>query len=861
MPFHTVLVAIALGVVTWVTRFIPLTGARRWAAWGCRAAAIASACAALWGPSLSRTQHVPRHVVYLLDGSASIDARQRDWIARRLASLEALRPPSVERAVAVFGRDAEVVVPFGRDRLTDVGAIRRTMESATIDPRQTNLEAGLLAALSVLPPHHRGGVVLLSDGRETAGNVTGLLAYARRLGLEVFPSSVPASGNITTVWDELVIPPVVQRGSPVGLQLVLFNGSDRTTPGQVTVSLAGVAIKRQRVALRPGWQVVNVSVPALRRGTLALDVHLAIPDERLSEHRLAYTEVEGPPQVLLVSERTAALPALANALKRREMEVVVVRPAELPAAAERLLDHDAVLLFNIPKSSLAPEQVEALRAYVEAFGGGLLMVGLGGELAQEIQQTTPLDALLPVTFEPKGLQESKRRVCIILLIDRSASMLGPRIAATKRAAVELIKQLSPEDLVGVLAFDTKPYVIAEVQPASQIGEWVVEKLVTLRSSGGTDIYPALAASLNRLELSGATLKHVILLSDGLTPYHKQAYDALLAAMKLEGITVSTIGIGAAFINTDYLTWLAQSTGGTFYQLRRLDELPTLVARDAQQALGRLPFSEGYFRPLKSPTTEWFAETSDWPPLRGYLTATAKAGARVDLTVKGGEGDDPLLARWSVGRGRAVSFTSDADRVWSPEWIRWAGFDGTWAQIVRWAMRTRLTEELFVWVDEGPGGPTLFIEGELEDPHGAVTAAEGTERLPLALVQTGAWRWSASLAQIPSGWYQLTLESGLPAPPQNVGGAQAGPGAAPTFGKRWVQLGTPPASEEAAGQPPQEPLLRHIARSTAGLYDAPDAAFLPPVTSASTSEPMLGLWLPLVILLVLIDVALRGASML
>src|SRR3989338_2741219 len=101
------------------------------------------------------------------------------------------------------------------------------------------------------------------------------------------------------------------------------------------------------------------------------------------------------------------------------------------------------------------------------------MVGLGGEIAQEISTPSPIDALLPVQFEPKGLQESKRRICIIMLIDRSASMMGPRIAATKRAAVALINQLYAEDLVGVLAFDTQPYVLVEVQQAGLVSTQLV----------------------------------------------------------------------------------------------------------------------------------------------------------------------------------------------------------------------------------------------------------------------------------------------------------------------------------------------------------------------------------------------------
>jgi len=851
---HVAFLIVMCGLVVWGGRRIPLVGLRKPLAIGCRVLALGGLCLALWGPPARRTLELPRRIVYLVDRSASLDGRQRAWMARRLASLESLRPPHVERAVVAFGAEARVVVPFGLEPLTDPEALQRILEGASVRDDQTNLGGALLSAIGLLPASPpatgqagRTGMVVLSDGRETTGDVTGLLPAVRRFGVEMFPVPPPLFGDSKTAWEALAVPPVVQRGGSVPIQLVVFNAASRPKPGTVTVTLQGVALKRQRVTVRPGWQVLTVTAPAIQRGTMALDVTLEIPADRTTEHRLAYTEVEGPPQLLLVSDRLAALPALATALKRREIDIASARPSDLPATVGPLVDSEAILLFNVPKSSLTAPQVEALRAYVERFGGGLVMVGLGGDLAHEVSTPSPLDALLPIAFEPKGLQESKRRVCMILLIDRSASMIGPRIAATKRAAVELVRQLSPEDLVGILTFDTEPYVIAEVQPVGGLGSKLVEKLVKLHSSGGTDVFPALAASANRLELTGATLKHIILLSDGNTPFEREAYAALFTSFKLSGTTISTIGVGEAFINEDYLRFVAESTGGTFYQMRTLDELPQLIARDTRQALGRLPFTEGYFQPVKTPTSDWFVETAQWPSLRGYFTATARGGARVDLTVNGGAGDDPLLARWTLGQGRVVSFTSDADTRWSPAWIRWPGFDATWAQVVRWAMRPRLTEELFAWVDEGQEVPHLIVEGELGDPRGELVGGANGGTVPVSLIQVGPWRWQASLEHIPSGWYQLVLES------HQAGGT--------IFAKRWLHIGAPPTSQEIVGQPPNEALLRQLARVTNGVYDAPDRAFLPPTTTGTTVTPLFTWWLPVVIVLLLVDIALRGSSML
>ncbi|MBI3997088.1 MAG: VWA domain-containing protein [Candidatus Omnitrophica bacterium] len=848
MTLAPLVVPVMCGVaVLWLAQRIPLSGWRKRAVVACRLIAVGALCAALLGATYRQTETRPRRLVYLVDASASIDARQRDWMAARIASLETLRPRRMPRAIVVFGSDTRLAAAFDTEPLTDPVAIRRLLTEARVDPQATNLETALLSSFTLLGSAQHDAAILLTDGRETTGNVTGVLAAVRRLGLEVFPVAPPLVGSVKTVWDELAVSPTVQRGSPVPVQLVVLNGAPRAKTGQVTISMQGVEVKRQRVTVRPGWQVFSLSVPAIARGTMALDVRLTIPDEGIDEQRRAYTEVEGPPQLLFVTDRTTAVPVLAEALKHRQIEVASIRLADLPVDVHKLLDYDAVVLSNVAKSAVSTAAADTLRTYVSHFGGGLVTVGLGGDLAREMTAPSPLDALLPITFEPKGLQEAKRRVCMILLIDRSASMVGPRIAATKRASVALVKQLSPEDLVGILAFDTQPYIVAEVGPASHIGPSLIDKLVKLHASGGTDVYPALVAADNRLELTGATLKHIILLSDGYTPINEKAYEALLQAFHLSGTSISTIGVGSAFINVEYLKWLAQSTGGSYYEMRSLDELPQLVARDTQQQLGRLPFTEGYFRPVKSPTTDWFAETTTWPSLKGYLTSTAKPESRVDLTVNGGEGDDPLLARWMVGQGRVVSFTSDADVRWAPEWIRWPGFEATWAQVVRWAMRPRPNEELFVWMDQSQGAAQLVVEGALQDPRATLIAGERDAATPLALVQSGTWRWRASLEQIPSGWYQLTLESHE--------------GTAPIFTKRWVQIGTPPTIGEGSGQPPREALLQQIAKATSGVYGAPDRALVPPTVVTTVTRPLMMWWLPLVILALLIDVALRGSSML
>jgi len=881
----TAVIVMALG------RVVPLQGTRRIGVVCLRLGGLLGVMLALKGLAYLQRQERPRHLVYLVDQSASIDANQRKWVARRLASLEAIRPRQVSRSVLAFGEQAHMVFPAGRTPLTDAGPIAQALAASPINRNNTNLEAALLASFSTMPSQDTGRIILLSDGRQTAGDVERIFPHLRRLGLEVFPVAVPSTEPAGLIWEQLAVPPLVQRGAFVPIKLAFTNPTGRAQPLEVAVSLQGLTLTRRQLRVPPGWRVISTSVPALKTGTMVLEVSVASP-KMPTQQRMAYVEVEGPPQLLLVLERPTELPLFATALKRRDMEIAVLTPGELPIEVGKLLDYDAVLLFHVPKSALNEAQVEALEGYVARFGGGIVMVGMGGKLDEETTRTAPLDRLLPVEFEPKGVREAKRRVCVLLLIDRSASMMGPRIAATKRGAVELVKQLAPEDLVGVLAFDTMPYVIVDVQPAGQVRSVLIEKLTRLKSTGGTDLLPALKAAQARLELTGTTVKHIILLSDGNTPFDSQAYRRMLAALTKASITLSTIGIGSAFVNTELLEWLATRTGGTFYQMTNLDELPKLIAQDTQNALGRIAFTEGYFRPVRTQGSEWFSDLPatmsdgqagipDWPPLRGYLTSTAKPGARLELGIHQAphqlpgsrtavgpldrrfehataesddqqigagqvESEDPLLAHWEVGTGRVVVFTSDADTRWSPDWIRWPQFEGVWASVLRWTMRRQKLQELFVWLDEQRATAHVVIEGELVDPTAELVSSEG-RTFPLALVTLSPFRWRASLEHVDSGWYQVVVQSH----------SDAGP----ILAKRWIQLGRHEESAELGNLPPDETLLRRIAQATQGVVDEPDRAFLPPTAWVRESVPLRWWLLPLVALLLLADVALRGRTML
>src|SRR6185503_7356722 len=106
-------------------------------------------------------------------------------------------------------------------------------------------------------------------------------------------------------------------------------------------------------------------------------------------------------------------------------------------------------------------------------------------------------------------------------------------------------------------------------------------------------------------------------------------------------------------------------------------------------------------------------------LRGYIATTAKPSATTLLRI--GEEHDPLLASWSVGLGRATSWTSDGGDRWAAPWAGWDGYVSFWSGVVKATFAT------------GDGGGavrarvegdrlTVRVESATPFPDGAVASA-------------------------------------------------------------------------------------------------------------------------------------------
>jgi Ca-activated chloride channel family protein len=171
------------------------------------ACVIVGAAGPEWGEELVRRSASGSDVVFAIDVSASMDARDvppsRIEEARReaLSVLERLGGSRV--GVVAFAGDAVRLCPLTLDR----GAVRLVLESlssGTVSEPGTDLGRGLRAAAKLMPPGRRTeqAIVLWTDGEDLEAGAGGAIDELARGGSRVFTVGVGTpAGDVVPVLD------------------------------------------------------------------------------------------------------------------------------------------------------------------------------------------------------------------------------------------------------------------------------------------------------------------------------------------------------------------------------------------------------------------------------------------------------------------------------------------------------------------------------------------------------------------------------------------------------------------------------------------------------------------------------------
>lgn len=717
--------------------------------------------------------------VYLVDVSESVaDAAIEDARAEIKKGLEAKPSDALVRVITFAKRPR--VVPLADDA-TEAPVLERHDVLATADPKAAPKRTGLGAATDLasamqlaygqFPSGYLRRAVILTDGVQTDGDLLAEANRARDFGVKIFTIPYHRAVPGEVALRDLRLPDRVRVGEPFNLHANIFSSRPQKVratlkQGEAINGLDGI----RSLDLRPGDNDVTFKSVVRVAGevTYALDLS-DIPEDRFRENnRFAVTvAVPGRPTVLYAEGNPARASYLSAALSAQEFDVDIRSPREIPSSIRELERYDFVILSDAPADAVSLTQQGAIESYVRDLGGGFLFAG--GEAGYGLGgwNHSTIERILPVRMDAEKRRDEPQ-VAMELVLDRSGSMSGLPIEMAKAAAKATADTLASDDLIEVIAFDSAPTRVVRMTAAKHRAR-IQGDIARIQAGGGTEIFGALDAAYQSLTVTRARRKHVILLTDGQAP-HNGIRD-LVQAMAAEGITASAVGLGSG-IDETLLRMIADLGGGRLYKVADPQSLPRVFTRETEM-VSRNAAVEEYFQPRVVAPADFLRgiDMNSAPFLHGYVATKMKPAPAQQILAS--EVAEPILARWHVGLGWSLAWTSDVKNLWAVEWLRWPGYGQFWGQLVREHMRQKKRQQFDMHAEidaatgrvkasiDAVGGDDRFQNGL--DAKLTVTGPQpkgAAKRIPMRQTAPGRYESDFPLERFGSFLLHASLEKGV-----------------------------------------------------------------------------------------------------
>ncbi len=694
---------------------------------------------------------------FVQDISQSISKDQEDKSIEMMQKAAAGLKKEDRAGLIVFGRHPSLEIALNEKFKPD-------SYRSQVNTNFTNISEALQLAIGKLPQEGKNRIVLFSDGNQNMGHALDMAFLARSLEIEVYP--VPLKtwfGQNEVFIEKLETPQAVPLETPFEIRLLATAAQE--SEGEIILLKNSRLLADRKVTLKPGKNVFRFNDSLKDRGLYLYKAIINTFQDAVPQNNegLAFTRGTRKSQILFLTGDKQKSSPLIRALRAQGLNIAPSGIESLPYSMHGLLDYSAIVLDNVSGQGLSYSTMENFEKYVKDIGGGLIMIGgdrsfgAGGYLKTPVEKALPVYMEVPTTYEIPGL-------CLILIIDKSASMAGSIIQKSKMegakiAAFSAVEMLNPVDKVGVLAFDSKFEWIIPITQAKKRRE-IARKLSVLKEGGGTDLYPALQEAFRVLQKVPAAKKHIIVLSDGLTT--PADFETLVRSMRKARITISTVGVGG---DTDIrlMENIARWGRGRSYFTKDADKIPRIFIGETKIAAKKV-IVEKTLKPVTATPGDIITGFSDndWPNIYGLVITYPKPEARILIQTK----DGPLLAAWPYGLGRSVAFTSDLSARWGRDWVRWDQYPKFVSQMIKWAQRKETPRNFHSTITR-KGGQGTFTVDVTDDQNRYVNRlnlkikvlfpSKADRIIPLDQVAPGRYQGSFNAEE--TGEYYISLFTG------------------------------------------------------------------------------------------------------
>ena len=207
-----------------------------------------------------------------------------------------------------------------------------------------------------------------------------------------------------------------------------------------------------------------------------------------------------------------------------------------------------------------------------------------------VEAADQVNLLLELQAPALAEQDTRAAQTLVVVLDRSGSMAGEPLAASRRALTTLIGRLDPRDQFGLVVFDDHADVVVPTASLESLGsEQVKNAINNVHAGGSTDLSAGYLLGLSEASRAmgdgGAT---VMLISDG----HANAGETspVVLGELAEGrararITTTTIGYGLGY-DEELLVALARGGNGDHVFAEDVDQLHPAIAKQVSGLLAK-----------------------------------------------------------------------------------------------------------------------------------------------------------------------------------------------------------------------------------------------------------------------------------
>ena len=704
---------------------------------------------ALFGVAVSRRNSL-NTTIFLVDISNSNEQNLKD-MERYLGHMLDEMPKDNQYGIVTFGKNS-LIEQF----LTSEDHFSQIMSLP--DKTATNFEDAMSRALAMIPADGAGRVVILTDGKETKGNLDGTASALMSRQVELLALVYEVSQGQDAYVENVELPSYLYQGDAYSMTVTVESNYD--TDAQLQIWMGSMQTTAYDVHLNRGTNQFRFRQNVTGENVESFEVRVAAAGDTCEENNSyhAYSVVDSVPKVLLVSGMGEDSSQYENVLRSAGSNYSRVSAINAPVSLDGLLEYKSIMLENVYLSDLPDGFLANIETYVKDYGCGLICLGGDESYALGGYRESVLETVLPVDMELRGVDEVPT-MAMIMVIDHSGSMsMDAGNGATNldlaiTAAETAVDQMRKTDYVGVLTFDDKYSWVVEPTLASD-REGIKAQIETIAEGGGTTIQPALREAFRGVMDCDVSIRHVILLTDG--QGESRDYSDIVASYTDGDVTLSTVAVGDG-ADGRLLERLAKDCSGRYYYSDMASDIPKIFAQEVFLS-GDTYLQNGTFGLAVNSSNEITRGLFEagWPNIYGYVSASPKNASNILIA---SEKDDPVLTVMQYGLGHTVAWNTDVTNRWTAEYAGKEDYAQLWKRIIDYSVGSATIGEDSVEVMTAGGYTSIVYDaldyGQQTKVEAVYTDPEGNT-LTESLQATAPGRYEVKLDTDMTGLYNLSV---------------------------------------------------------------------------------------------------------